>query len=221
MEREGVQPVFITKFKFVPPPLIRLLYTDALWESSRSEVLLTIDDSPSADTSRVLNLLDEHRVRAAFFVNIPRSAKYKSAIREIVNRGHLVANHGMTHKKLRSVPAEVLHEQIVASKQMLEEITGKEVRYFRPPYGAFDLTTYDVIRKSGQRLVMWTLLTGDYMGDLKLSTSNVKKYLGKNSIVVMHDNSKSREVFEATLITLMQTVNKKGFILGEPEECLR
>lgn len=221
MEGEGVQPVYITKYKFVPPYLIRMLYPEVLWETSCKKVLLTIDDSPSPDTLRVLDLLDTHAIKAAFFVNIPKTEKNRGAVREIIKRGHTLANHGMTHKKLRSVSAEVLQDQVVSSKLMLEEITGEEVRFFRPPYGAFDFATYDAIRDSGQRLVMWTLLTGDYKGDIKLSTTNVKKYLGKNSIVVMHDNHKSKGVFEDTLTVLVQTVNKKEFVLGAPEECLR
>ncbi len=213
--------MFITKFKFVPPPLIRLLYAQVAWESSCSKVLLTIDDSPSDDTTRILDLLDLHQIKSVFFVNVPKTEMKKNLLREIKKRGHLVANHGMTHKKLRSLSADVLHEQIVTSKQMLEDITGTAIKYFRPPYGAVDFDSYDAIIASGQRPVMWTLLTGDYLGDLRLSTSNIKKYLGKKSIVVMHDNPKSKEIFEGTLEVLVQTVNKKGSSFGGAEECLK
>lgn len=221
MEGKGLQQMFITKFKFVPPPLIRLLYAEVAWESSCGKVLLTIDDSPSEDTTRVLDLLDQHQIKSVFFVNVPKTEKNKNVVKEIVKRGHLVANHGMTHKKLRSLSPVVLHEQIVTSKQMLEDITGTAIKYFRPPYGAFDLNSYDAIIESGQRPVMWTLLTGDYLGDLRLSTSIIKKYLGKKSIVVMHDNPKSKEVFEGTLQVLVQTVDKKGSSFGGADECLK
>ncbi len=221
MEGEGIQQMYITKFKFVPPPVFHLLFPDVIWQSDCKKVLLTIDDSPSPDTPRVLDLLDRHKIKAAFFVNVPEIAKKQIILREIASRGHLVANHSLQHKNLRKIPSLLMAYQIVRSKDLLEQILGKEVKFFRPPYGSFDLEVYRKVDESGQRLVMWTLLTGDYSGDEKLATYNVKKYLTQKSIVVMHDNAKSKGVFEVTLETLVNTVAKKQYQFGEPEECLR
>ncbi len=220
MEGEGVQQMFITKFKFVPPPLIDVVFRQARWNCRCKKVLLTIDDSPSPGTPRILDLLDQFEIRAAFFVNVPEDEKMKEMVREIDARGHLVCNHGMKHVKLNKLTPEMKAVQIVTSKEQLEEMLGKEVKFFRPPYGAFDLEIYNMVLESGQTLVMWTLLTGDFLGDEKLAISNVKKYLSRDSIVVMHDNAKSREVFAPTLEALVKTVSKNEFILGEPEECL-
>ncbi len=213
--------MYITKFKFVPPPIFHLLFPDVIWQCDCKKVLLTIDDSPSPDTPRVLDLLDKHEIKAAFFVNVPEIEKKQVILREIAARGHLVANHSLQHKNLRKLPSLLMAYNIVRSKDLLEQILGKEVNFFRPPYGSFDLDVYRKVDESGQRLVMWTLLTGDYSGDEKLATYNVKKYLTQKSIVVMHDNAKSKEVFEITLDTLVKTAAKKQYQFGEPEECLK
>lgn len=58
-------------------------------------VYVTIDDVPNDYTMQILDILDEHNIRATFFFNAEESkAEY---YREIYRRGHAFAMHGYRH----------------------------------------------------------------------------------------------------------------------------
>ena len=62
------------------------------------EVWLTIDDGPTPeDTPRLLDLLDAAGARATFFVRGDSAEKFPDLIRDIVGRGHGIANHTYSH----------------------------------------------------------------------------------------------------------------------------
>lgn len=221
MEGEGVQKMSINRLSYVPPKAVRVMFPKAAWESRVKKILLTIDDSPSRETVKILDILDEYGVKSLFFVNVDAAGQQRETIRLIAERGHLIGNHSMTHRKLAMASNRILEMEIIQSKKMLEEITGTEVKYFRPPYGSFDPAVYRMVEQSDQRMVMWSLLTGDYTGDPLLATTNILKYLKQNSIVVMHDNEKSEPVFDGELAIMLEIVKQKGYEMGRPEECLR
>ncbi len=67
--------------------------------TARRAVALTLDDGPDpAVTPRVLDLLDEHGVRATFFCIARRAREHPALLREIVARGHSVQNHSHRHR---------------------------------------------------------------------------------------------------------------------------
>lgn len=62
------------------------------------EVWLTIDDGPDPDdTPRILDLLDQHRARATFFLIGQRASQHPALVAEIARRGHEVGHHTHTH----------------------------------------------------------------------------------------------------------------------------
>nr|MBP9123642.1 hypothetical protein [Ignavibacteriaceae bacterium] len=92
--------------------------------------------------------------------------------------------------------------------------------YFRPPYGAFDPFVLKAITDSRQKCVMWSLLSGDYLGSRSDTENVIKNYLNSDSIVVYHDNFKSRNTVIESLKSTIQTANEKDFKIGDPSICL-
>ena len=68
---------------------------------------------------------------------------------------------------------------------------------------------------------MWSLLTYDFQGDLGRVKLAVKKYLRKDSIIVLHDSIKSVNIIQDSIKIILDTANQKGYEIGEPEECLK
>jgi len=74
-----------------------------IWHGDRGvpEVFFTFDDGPHPDdTPQLLALLDEYGVKATFFVMGRSVSRYPDLVRDIVRRGHLLANHTYTHTRL-------------------------------------------------------------------------------------------------------------------------
>lgn len=108
------------------------------------EIVLTFDDGPNPQTTiKVLDTLKQHELHAIFFLVGDRLAADKPAGRELVGRmireGHIVANHTVDHLQLCGVPEEIAAAQIDRADQVIHELAGMPVPWFRSPYGAFCL----------------------------------------------------------------------------------
>ena len=64
-------------------------------------VFLTFDDGPNArHTPDVLDVLDEHDVKASFFM-VGRDVRINEKVAAAVaSRGHVLANHTLTHPRM-------------------------------------------------------------------------------------------------------------------------
>ena len=67
---------------------------------------------------------------------------------------------------------------------------------------------------------MWSLLTFDYKNDLNIVKFALDHYLTENSIIVLHDSDKSKNVIENSIEIIAEKSAEKGFDLGAPSECL-
>lgn len=84
---------------------------------------LTFDDGPSDNTLKLLDVLDKYNVKATFFVVYKEG--YDNVYREIVKRGHVLANHTYSHQyeDIYASP-EAFIDNILKLDKKLEEITG-------------------------------------------------------------------------------------------------
>lgn len=220
MEGQGVQKMKRPRFWYVPPTGLRRIFPEIIWKSTGNGVLISFDDGPTDFTHSLLDKLDALSIKALFFLRVDEAAKNESVVRETVRRGHLIGNHSLTHRKLRFAPFPVLHREVVESKKILEDLSGVEIEYFRPPYGAFDPRVLRYINNSGQKCVMWDLLSGDYEGNPDFSGEIINKYLQQDSIVVFHDNEKTHNFLLNLLNETADIIALKKYCTGAPRECL-
>src|ERR1700676_1273043 len=101
------------------------------------ELALTFDDGPNpAWTPQLLDLLGRHGVKATFFL-LGRFAEQQPALtRSMADAGHLIGNHSWSPPDLSLTAPRRIREEPARTKDTLEQIAGKPVRSFRPPFGA-------------------------------------------------------------------------------------
>jgi polysaccharide deacetylase family protein (PEP-CTERM system associated) len=83
------------------------------------------------NTSRILQLLDDHKVRGTFFVLGWVTKRSPQLVRDIAAAGHEVACHGMSHKLIYKQTREEFREETRSSKKLLEDLLGKPVHGYR------------------------------------------------------------------------------------------
>lgn len=99
----------------------------------------------AANTRRILDLLDECQVRGTFFTLGWVVERCPDLIRDIAQRGHEVACHGMSHRLVyKQEPAEFRRETR-GSKHLLEDLAQRPVIGYRA-------ATYSIVKRS-----MWAL----------------------------------------------------------------
>jgi peptidoglycan/xylan/chitin deacetylase (PgdA/CDA1 family) len=128
-----------------------------------NEIALTFDDGPNGlYTERLLELLAEHKVKATFFMVGNYVLHNPALARTVAEAGHLLGNHTMTHPPLFWQAAERVCEELKSTTAMIEGATGKEVRYFRPPFGSRRPVVLRIARELGLTPVMWNITAHDW-----------------------------------------------------------
>lgn len=140
------------------------LFGEALIAPRRAgELALTFDDGPnSAWTPRLLEMLAAHEVRATFFLLGGYAQAEPELVRRIAAAGHIVGNHSWSHPDLALASHARIREELVRTRETLEQITGVTVRYFRPPYGSRRPATLAIARELGMTPVLWNAMTSDW-----------------------------------------------------------
>jgi len=97
---------------------------------------------------RILRMLEEHEIKATFFVPAYMAETYPEHVREIVRLGHEIAYHGYLHEECSSGASEeaAIMEK---SERIIREITGKQVIGHRSPGGAIQDYSLELFLKRG------------------------------------------------------------------------
>ncbi|MBF0265647.1 MAG: DUF3473 domain-containing protein [Gammaproteobacteria bacterium] len=85
------------------------------------------------NTFKILDLFAQHQVKATFFTLGWVAERYPDIVKRVVNEGHELASHGYAHKKATSQTRQEFREDIIKAKQILEDISGKEIKGYRAP----------------------------------------------------------------------------------------
>lgn len=209
------------KSKYDPSFILKQVFPDFQWESKIDKILLTFDDGPvSGNTEIILRRLNDFKIKAVFFCVGNNILKNSSLASEILKEGHFIGNHTFNHSKL-TLPGFDVFAEIDRFNELAKDKLGYEVKYFRPPHGRFNLSTGELLKNKKLTNVMWSLLTYDFKGNSSLVKYSVVKYLKKNSIIVLHDSLKSRDIILDSISFIADEVSGKGFRFGEPAECLK
>lgn len=117
-------------------------------------VYLTFDDGPSANTERLLDILDAYGVKATFFVTNCHE-DYTGCIGEIAKRGHTVGIHSATHDYDAIYQSEEAYfSDLCRMQEIIFEQTGEYTRLVRFPGGSSNTV-------SGYNAGIMTRLTAD------------------------------------------------------------
>ena len=175
--------------------------------SEVKRVALTFDDGPHpAYTEQLLDGLKERGVVATFFVTGEHAELHPDIIKRMQDEGHLIGNHTYTHIQLTKSNREKFKQELVKTNEVLQEITGEEVLYVRPPYGAWDKKLETELNMFP---ILWTIDPLDWCkSNASCIAQAVLKKVGENDIILMHDYYKSS--VEAALM-VVDELQKQGY----------
>jgi peptidoglycan/xylan/chitin deacetylase (PgdA/CDA1 family) len=115
---------------------------------TRPAVALTIDDGwGPTNVRRLFDTLQAHDVRATFFPYAQAMHLDPRLWRQISDAGYPIGNHTNSHPFMTQLTATKQHFELTNARHVTEQITGRrQLRVFRPPYGAYNATTLKVAR---------------------------------------------------------------------------
>lgn len=181
------------------------------FESTSSEVWLTIDDGPTDDTEALLYALDARNIKATFFVKGALAAQRPDLIRLMLARGHAVVNHSQTHPSgtFWCLPPSAIRSQIDACSAALEAITGEKPRLFRAPVGMKNPFVHPLLARRGMKLVGWSVRGFDSFGkDVERVARRVVPRVRAGSIIVLHQG---RTFSVACITRIVDELRARGY----------
>lgn len=209
------------KYLYNPPTILKKLFNDYYWNTSNNKILLTFDDGPNSGTTEIiLKKLSDENIKAIFFCVGENIQKFPELAKQIISEGHSIGNHTLNHKILSTISKGEKKYQIESFNSIISEKFNFEPEYFRPPHGKFQISTSSLLKKHNLKNVMWSLLTYDYKNDISIVKFAVQRYLLINSIIVLHDSNKSKNIIVDSIKLIADEVRKKNYQFGGPDECL-
>jgi peptidoglycan-N-acetylglucosamine deacetylase len=98
---------------------------------------------------RILDLLDEYRIKATFFVPGINAENHPEVMQTFITRGHEVACHGWQHEDIARLPKEEENERLVKTIRAVEKATGKRPVGNRTAGGDLSPSTLDLCWENG------------------------------------------------------------------------
>ena len=77
-------------------------------------------------------------------------------MREMAEAGHELAIHGWEHDCIATSLPGRLTGQLIRSREVVEDLTGRAVGWYRPPYGVMTTEGLVAARRAGLETVLWT-----------------------------------------------------------------
>lgn len=195
----------------------RLDQAGVIWKVRTTEklVALTFDDGPKPrNTAAVLDVLADRKARATFMVVGRNALDHPDLIRREIAGRHEVQNHSWSHADLAFTSKAETERQVGRGADVVESLTGKRPRFFRPPRGDVSGATLAAATRAESDILMWSLqmheATYDAEGNAKYLLDNVHP----GAIVLAHDTgSRDRIVGLRALPYFIDGLRDRGYEL--------
>jgi peptidoglycan/xylan/chitin deacetylase (PgdA/CDA1 family) len=198
--------------------LPRLLPTIASWavpgilfrcNDANRVLYLTIDDSPSVATRRILDVLQKHQVHATFFV-ISSRVQDRAQLDELVREGHTLGHHMRTVQPGASIPFDTFKADFDSTERVLREVA--DVQLYRPPSGTATAEQLRYVSGKGYTSVLGSVFPFDHWFSNPEVLAWLCRYLAvPGGIVILHDGQNRGLVTAEVLDVLIPTLKAKGY----------
>jgi len=183
-------------------------------DTSEKKVLLTFDDGPhSPNTTRVLEVLKKHGVKAVFFVIGKNIEGHEAIMQQLIAGGHTIGNHSFSHDaKIDLWPAKKIAVDLEACQAFIEHYQPGR-RIFRPPYGVTNPNMAKAIKQNGLQSIGWNIRSYDTsIKDVDKINQRILSRLKPGAIILLHDRL---GYMPELLEKLIPAIREKGYDFAE------
>ena len=175
-------------------------------DASKKAIAFSFDDGPSNYDLGIIDALEAAHAKATFFLVGNRITSFKNSINRMIETNMEVGNHSYNHKYMKKMSKAQVADQINKTNNIYKELTGREMKLFRPPYGAINTST---LIGPGVPAIIWSIDTLDWkVRDKDKVYSTILDNAKDGDIVLMHSLYES--TLEAVKMVLPE-LYKRGF----------
>ena len=194
------------------------------------KVYLTFDDGPSPNTSKILDILDEYKVKASFFVVGTDNPEYRKLYKRIVDEGHTLCMHSYSHRYNEIYSSvDAFTKDLDRISDLLYEQTGVRPVYYRFPGGSSNSVSripmsdfIEVLDERGITYYDWNVVAGDATNPMLPAEKIVENSLCdlnefEEAMILFHDLSNKTSTVEA-LPEIIEAIQEKDIPIEPIDE---
>lgn len=137
-----------------------------------SRIIITFDQGyENGYTEKILDTLKEKNVTAIFFLTGSYAKTERALVQRMIDEGHVLGNHGMTHASLPTLSEASAEEEIMSLHNFVLNNYGYEMQYFRCPCGEYSEQALETAQKCGYKTLFWSYAYVDWNTDKQPSPS--------------------------------------------------
>ncbi len=161
---------------------------------TKKNIYLTFDCGyENGYTSKILDVLKKHKIKAAFFCTLDQLKSEPELIARMINEGHIVGNHSTTHPSFDTLDREGIAKELEDCENYLREKFGYSSKYFRFPKGNYSEYSLDTVSQLGFVSVFWSLAYADWDTENRKGAdyafNRVTERLHPGAIILLHSVS--------------------------------
>ena len=165
-------------------------------DTTQKKVYLTFDAGyENGYMPQILDALKKNNVKATFFVVSTFMKTNPELVKRMVDEGHIVGNHTMTHPNMSKMSTmDDFKSEIEPMEEMYKEIIGKDMKkFYRPPQGVYSELNLKMAHELGYKTIFWSLAYVDWYQDEQPSKEEAFKKLiprlHNGAIILLHSTS--------------------------------
>ena len=184
-------------------------------------IYLTFDAGyENGNVARILDVLKEKNVPAAFFILKHLIVKNTDLVLRMAKEGHLVCNHTTDHKDLSLMSSEEIRKRVVSLEELYKQTTGYDMaKFFRFPEGRYSKDAIAEIYKLGYTTVFWSFAYPDWdngrQPDAKWAMDRILSATHGGEILLLHPTSDTNAEILGALI---DNWRQMGYSFGSLDE---
>lgn len=169
-------------------------------------------------TNELLTILRQYGAKATWFISGIWAENYPELLNAINAAGHEIGNHSQTHPHMTELSDAEMRKQIVDAGQSIENVIGRPVNLFRPPFGEYNQTLLDIASELGYRTIMWSVDSLDWQNPgSQAIIDRVLANLKNGAIILMHNAATDTP---AALPILLDEIIRQGYRPGTVSDAL-
>ena len=187
---------------------LRALDAVYLGNTSEKVIYLTFDAGyENGCTAKILDVLQKHQVKAAFFLVGNYIEKNEDLVRRMVSEGHTVGNHTMHHYDMSKLSDKTaFSKELTDLEALYKSVTGEEMpKFYRPPQGIYSEENLRMAKELGYKTVFWSLAYVDWNNDSQPTReqafSKLLPRIHPGAVVLLHSTSRTNGEILDELLT--------------------
>ena len=176
-------------------------------------ICLTFDEGyENGYTPKILDVLKEKNVKAAFFVTYDFVKDNEKLVRRMIDEGHVVGNHSYRHYSMDELDTDTAKEEVTFLHNYVKKKFNYTMSYFRFPKGEFSEKTLGILKELNYKSIFWSYAYADWNPDEQPEEEkafvNICESTHPGEILLLHAVSKTNANILGKVI---DDVRKQGY----------